>query len=102
MGTPRKEERDELVLVDSHLLWVGSFAWTQDTFRKALLKRHKRKLELLKTTTQGQLANKPPEPVCGCTHHLSEHDKQGRCHEQVEMATAWDENRKPLRYEAGR
>ncbi|MER6772423.1 hypothetical protein ACFVG1_01305 [Streptomyces bacillaris] len=86
--------------------WIGGFTWTQDTVRKALRKRHKRKLELLKATTDRQLAleaaNRPPEPVCGCTHHLAKHDKQGRCHEQVEVATAWDENRKPLRYEAGR
>jgi hypothetical protein len=46
-------------------------------------------------------ANKPPEPVCGCTHHLAEHDGRGRCHERVEVPTSWDENKKPLRYEAG-
>ncbi|MFF4605789.1 hypothetical protein ACFY12_23995 [Streptomyces sp. NPDC001339] len=77
--------------------------WLSDNVRSALKTRHKRKLALLKATEQHQLAldtaNRPPEPVCGCTHHLAKHDKAGRCHEVVEAPTAWDAERKPLRYE---
>ncbi|MET8057945.1 hypothetical protein ACWECC_34765 [Streptomyces microflavus] len=87
------------------LFWTGGFAWAADTARTALRNRHERKLELLEAAKQERLAleaaHKSPEPVCGCTHHLAKHDKRGRCHEQVEVPTAWDENKKPLRYEAG-
>jgi hypothetical protein len=48
-----------------------------------------RKLELL-------AANRSPDPVCGCTHHLAKH---GKCHEMVEAPTAWDAELKPLQYE---
>ncbi|WP_042407284.1 hypothetical protein [Streptacidiphilus carbonis] len=70
----------------------------------SLRTRHERRLELLKATEQRQLAldaaNRPPEPVCGCTHHLAKHDRSGKCHEVVEAPTAWDAARKPLKYEA--
>lgn len=83
----------------------GGLAAVGDSVRSALRTRHKRKMQLLKAARQERLAieaaNKPPEPVCGCTHHLAKHDKQGRCHERVEVPTAWDEHKKPLRYEAG-
>ncbi|MGF1430216.1 hypothetical protein [Kitasatospora sp. LaBMicrA B282] len=72
--------------------------------RGALKTRHERKLELQFAAERSQLAldaaKRPPEPVCGCTHHLAKHDKQGRCHEEVEAPTAWDADRKPLRFEA--
>lgn len=65
--------------------------------------RHQRKLELLQATERRQQAlasaNQPPEPVCGCTHHLAKHDKAGRCHEVVETPTRWDADRNPLQYE---
>jgi hypothetical protein len=73
--------------------------------RSALKTRHKRKLELIRTAERKQAAldaaNRPPEPVCGCTHHLAKHDKEGKCHEVVEVPTAWDADRKPLQYEPG-
>jgi hypothetical protein len=72
--------------------------------RRALVTRHQRKLELRKADEQKQLAldaaNRPPEPVCGCTHHLAKHDRAGKCHETVEAPIAWDADRKPLRYES--
>lgn len=82
---------------------VGGFSWVADTGRSALRTRHERRVERIKLLEGGRLAleesHRPPEPVCGCTHHLAKHDKQGKCHENVEVATAWDENKKPKRYE---
>lgn len=82
---------------------VGGFSWVADTGRSALRTRHERRVERIKLVEGGRLAleesQKPPEPVCGCSHHLAKHDKQGKCHENVEVATAWDENKKPKRYE---
>ncbi|MFC1417665.1 hypothetical protein [Streptacidiphilus cavernicola] len=73
-------------------------------FRGALRTRHERKLELLKANEKRQrslaAANRPPEPVCGCTHHLAKHDRAGKCHEVVEAPTAWDSERKPTEYAA--
>ncbi|MFE4367276.1 hypothetical protein ACFRMN_03285 [Streptomyces sp. NPDC056835] len=82
---------------------VGGFGWIADTGRTALRTRHERSIERFKLQEHERLAleqaNKPPEPVCGCTHHLAKHDKQGKCHEDVEVPMEWDENKKPLRYE---
>ncbi|MFE2508095.1 hypothetical protein ACFXC9_06430 [Streptomyces naganishii] len=87
------------------LFWTGGFAWLADTVRTAMRNRHQRRMELLEARKSERLAveaaHRPPEPVCGCTHHLSKHDKSGRCHERVEVPTAWDENKKPLRFEPG-
>ncbi len=89
-------------------LWIGIGAilgagWIRDSARHALKTRHERKLELSQAAERKQLAldaaNRPPEPVCGCTHHLAKHDRQGRCHEVVEAPTAWDADRKPVQYE---
>lgn len=78
--------------------------WIVKDARQALKVRHERKMELLAASARQQAAleasNRPPEPVCGCTHHLAKHDKQGRCHEDVEAPTAWDADRRPLQYEA--
>lgn len=78
--------------------------WIVKDARQALKVRHERKMELLAAGERRQAAleasNRPPEPVCGCTHHLAKHDKQGRCHEDVEAPTAWDADRRPLQYEA--
>jgi hypothetical protein len=72
-------------------------------FSSALHTRHQRKLELMKAEEQHRqalaAANRPPEPICGCTHHLAKHDKQGVCHETVESPTAWDADHKPVAYE---
>ena len=77
--------------------------WVGGTARRALRTRHKRKLQRLAAEERRQLAlnaaSKPPEPVCGCTHHLAKHDKQGKCHEMVEVPTAWDAEKKPVSYE---
>jgi hypothetical protein len=84
---------------------VGGFGWVADTGRNALRTRHERQLERLKLVEKQrkaiEAANKPPEPVCGCTHHLAKHDKRGRCHETVEVPTAWDADRKPVSYQPG-
>ena len=72
--------------------------------RKALKTRHQRRLDLIKAAEQKRLAveaaNRPPEPVCGCTHHLAKHDRSGKCHEVVEAPIAWDAERKPLQFES--
>ncbi|TJZ52204.1 hypothetical protein FCH28_19480 [Streptomyces piniterrae] len=87
------------------LFMSGGFAKVADMARDALRTRHKRKMERLETARQERLeladAHKPPQPVCGCTHHLAKHDKQGKCHERVEVAVAWDADHKPTHYEAG-
>ncbi|MFJ9617284.1 hypothetical protein [Streptomyces noursei] len=74
------------------------------TVRKALKTRHKRKLALIEARREERLAleaaDRPPTPVCGCEHHLAKHDKQGRCHELVRTAVAWDADDRPVRYEA--
>ena len=89
-------------LVPAVLYGGGSIA---SRVRRDVKERHERKLELLEAQHQRRLAldaaNRPPEPVCGCTHHLAKHDKQGRCHEVVETPTAWDADRRPVRYEPG-
>ncbi|MCX4745556.1 hypothetical protein OG455_08470 [Kitasatospora sp. NBC_01287] len=78
--------------------------WLNENVRGALRTRHERKLELHRLAESSQLAleaaNRPPEPVCGCTHHLAKHDRQGRCHEEVQAPTAWDAERRPVRYES--
>jgi hypothetical protein len=81
----------------------GGGGWISGSVREALKTRHTRKLEVLEAAERKQLAldaaKRPPEPVCGCTHHLAKHDKSGRCHETVQAPTAWDSERKPIRYE---
>lgn len=81
---------------------VGGFSWIADTGRSALKTRHERRMERLNLSKSERLAieesHKTPDPVCGCSHHLAKHDKTGKCHEDVEVPTEWDENKKPLRY----
>ncbi|MEU9080625.1 hypothetical protein ACFYUY_37845 [Kitasatospora sp. NPDC004745] len=78
--------------------------WVVENVRGALKTRHERTMERLQAEDKRRLAleaaHRPPEPVCGCTHHLAKHDKQGRCHEVVEAPTAWDAERRPLQFEA--
>jgi hypothetical protein len=82
---------------------VGGFGWVADTGRTALRTRHERRLERLEIQDKQrraiEAAARPPQPVCGCTHHLAKHDKRGKCHEVVETPMAWDADRKPLHYE---
>lgn len=73
-------------------------------WRRAARTRHARRLELLEAGRSGRLAlaeaNRPPEAVCGCTHHLAMHDRQqGRCHEETRAAVEWDTDRRPVRFE---
>ncbi|MDT0418760.1 MULTISPECIES: hypothetical protein [Streptomyces] len=72
--------------------------------RRALRTRHQRRLELTEAKARAERARvdagRPPEPVCGCGHHLATHDTGGRCHELVRTAVAWDADEKPERYEA--
>jgi hypothetical protein len=78
--------------------------WAGKQVRAALRTRHTHQMERLAATERQQAAlaaaQRPPEPVCGCTHHLAKHDKQGKCHEMVDAPVAWDEQQKPLRYES--
>ncbi len=82
------------------VFWTGGFAWAADNVRTALRNRHERKLQLLEAARQERLAveaaNKSPEPVCGCTHHLAKHDKQGQCHERVEVPVCGGPDRSRL------
>ncbi|WP_372515839.1 hypothetical protein [Streptantibioticus silvisoli] len=86
------------------VLWgvvvVGGWAGAQ--VRGALKTRHERRLEREAVVERRQqaleAARRPPEPVCGCTHHLAKHDKQGKCHEDVEAPVEWDADRKPVRF----
>ncbi|MFE7118134.1 hypothetical protein ACFU99_22220 [Streptomyces sp. NPDC057654] len=88
---------------------LGGFTKLADTARTAFRTRHERKLELLESERRErqaerqavEAANKQPEPVCGCGHHLAKHDKQGKCHEAVEVPVAWDAEKKPVQYEPG-
>ncbi|NGN67244.1 hypothetical protein G5C51_25475 [Streptomyces sp. A7024] len=82
--------------------WLGGFAKLAEVSRAALKTRHERRLERIEAQQSKQLAleeaQKPPEPICGCGHHLAKHDKQGKCHELIEVATAWDSDHKPVEY----
>ncbi|SDR68517.1 hypothetical protein SAMN04489717_0049 [Actinopolymorpha singaporensis] len=86
-------------------VWLGGASWIVETTRKALKTRHKRRLELERETTRRtlaqQAADQPPQPICGCTHHLAKHDRStGKCHEEVQAPVAWDADRKPVQFEA--
>ncbi|MEV5507775.1 hypothetical protein [Streptomyces orinoci] len=86
---------------------IGAVAASlRDNAKSALRVRHKRKLELMEAQRREraelEAAGKPPAAVCGCGHHLAKHDKQGKCHETVEVPVAWDADRKPVRFEPGR
>jgi hypothetical protein len=82
---------------------VGGFSWIADTGRTALKTRHDRRMERLKLAEKERLAiaesHKPPDAVCGCSHHLAKHDKAGKCHEDVQVPTEWDEEKKPVHFE---
>ncbi|NEC15490.1 hypothetical protein G3I34_25120 [Streptomyces sp. SID8014] len=82
---------------------LGGGSWIGESVRSALKARHTRRLELQRAETERQraldAASRPPEPICGCTHHLAKHDKQGTCHERVEAPVEWDADRKPVKFE---
>jgi hypothetical protein len=73
-------------------------------WRQAAYRRHQRKLELIRVEQEREkalaAASRPPEPICGCDHHLAKHDKQGVCHETIEAATAWDADHRPTAWES--
>jgi hypothetical protein len=86
----------------------GGGAWLVENVREALRTRHKRKLALIRAEERRirelAAASRPPDPpppVCGCTHHLALHDKEGMCHAVIEVPTGWDSDHKPLAYEPG-
>jgi hypothetical protein len=87
------------------LFAMGGFGAVADTLRGALRTRHERRIEKIEARGREaralEAAGRPPEPICGCTHHLAKHDKQGRCHEAVEVPTAWDADRKPTEFTTG-
>lgn len=87
------------------LFGLGGVTSIVETGRNAFRAHHERKVELLEMRRADrravEAAGRPPEPVCGCTHHLAKHDKQGKCHEIVEVPTAWDAERKPVSYQPG-
>jgi hypothetical protein len=72
--------------------------------RALLDDRHKRKMALIRAEDKRRKAldeaAKPPEPMCGCKHHLAKHDRSGKCHELVQTAVEWDAKRKPVKFEA--
>lgn len=77
--------------------------WIGNSVRSALKTRHQRRMERLEVEERREraldAANRPPEPVCGCTHHLAKHDKSGKCHEVVDAPVSWDADKKPAGYE---
>ncbi|WP_438487415.1 hypothetical protein [Streptomyces sp. S186] len=91
-----------LFMLTGPALYAGSRM--RSVVRTALKTRHKRKLALIEARREDRLAleaaDRTPAPVCGCEHHLAKHDKQGRCHEAVRTAVAWDADDRPVRYEA--
>ncbi|WP_461110919.1 hypothetical protein [Streptomyces calidiresistens] len=84
-------------------LICGGGAWIADTLRDGRQNRHERRLEELRMRERqlrrAEERQRPPEPVCGCGHHLAMHDGRGHCHEVVQRPTGWDADRRPLGYE---
>ncbi len=78
--------------------------WAGNQMRSALRTRHERQMERDAVADRRkaalEAAQRPPQPVCGCTHHLAKHDKDGKCHATVEMPVEWDAQRNPTRFEA--
>lgn len=97
--------------MDNWVWWVigfialGSVSSVVESFRTAMRTRHERRMERIAARREDrralESAGRPPEPVCGCTHHLAKHDKQGKCHEIVEVPTGWDADRKPIHFNPG-
>src|SRR5262249_35117973 len=85
------------------LFWVVLVGggWAGRQIQSALKTRHERKLELGAAEDQRRrelaAAGRGPEPICGCTHHLAKHDKQGKCPEMVDAPVEWDADQKPVR-----
>lgn len=89
-------------------LWVfllGGFGAAGKWYQEVAAAYHQRKMDRLDAENRRRLeleaANRPPEPICGCTHHLAQHGADG-CHEMVRTATVWDAKRKPVSYEIRR
>ncbi|WP_306663113.1 hypothetical protein, partial [Streptomyces alkaliphilus] len=84
-------------------LICGGGAWIAETLRDGRQNRHERRLEELRIRERqlrrAEERERPPEPVCGCGHHLAMHDRDGHCHEVVRRPTGWDADREPLGYE---
>ncbi|WP_333909885.1 hypothetical protein [Streptomyces sp. ACA25] len=86
-------------------LVCGGGAWVAETVRDGQRNRHEQRMELLRAEERRrsrlEAAQRPPEPVCGCGHHLAKHDRRGICHEVVQVPTGWDADRRPTGFEPG-
>jgi hypothetical protein len=86
-------------------LVFGGAAWVSETLRNGQRHRHEQRMEQLRAEERRlrrlEAAKRPPEPVCGCGHHLAKHDRQGHCHETVQVPTGWDADRRPLGFAPG-
>ncbi|WP_308455463.1 MULTISPECIES: hypothetical protein [unclassified Streptomyces] len=86
-------------------LLCGGGSWVAETVRKGQVNRHERRIEWLRAEERRisrlEAARRAPEPVCGCGHHLSQHDRRGVCHEVVRRPTGWDADQTPTGYEPG-
>lgn len=90
------------------VFWVfilGGFGGAGEWCRSMLSDRRKHKLRKLeleaKKRKELEEANRPPDPICGCEHHLAKHGADG-CHADVMAAVTWDAKKKPTSYERRR
>ncbi|WP_312871256.1 hypothetical protein [Streptomyces lonarensis] len=85
------------------LVVCGAVTFFLDSLRGAQLSRQERRIEALRAEERRLLRSRPddreaPDPVCGCGHHLAQHDRRGRCHEEVARPTGWDAQHRPTGY----
>ncbi|WP_312876509.1 hypothetical protein [Streptomyces bohaiensis] len=85
------------------LVVCGAVTFFLDSLRGAQLDRQQRRIEQLQAEEQRLLRAQDagggaPDPVCGCGHHLAQHDRRGRCHEEVSRPTGWDAEHRPTGY----
>ncbi|OIV36763.1 hypothetical protein BIV57_14610 [Mangrovactinospora gilvigrisea] len=87
---------------------LGGAGGVANTVRSALDNRHRRRMAVIKAKTEAEErhrkalaeADRQPEAICGCGHHLAKHDRAGHCHEMEQRAVEWDANQRPIRFEA--
>ncbi|WP_209310592.1 hypothetical protein [Streptomyces spiramenti] len=85
------------------LVVSGAVVFFLDSLRDAQLTRQERRIEELRNEEHRLLRSEEagrdvPDPVCGCGHHLAQHDRRGRCHEEVARPTGWDAQHRPTGY----
>lgn len=87
-----------------YVFLFGGFGWAADFIHGIQSDHHKRKMAKIKAAGRKReleaAKNKPPEAICGCTHHLAKHDANGRCHEEVTVPTSWDADKQPIEFQA--